>query len=59
MDQPNQTPPVQQPAPAKSAGPIVGIIIIIVVLIIGALYFYGAQLNHQPAPEINTNVSAS
>ena len=45
MDQMNQNqiPPQQtQPAPAKqAAGPIIGIIIIIVVLIIGALYFYG------------------
>jgi len=42
----NQIPPTQPAAP-KSAGPVVGIIIIIVVLVIGALYFWGDQLNKQ------------
>lgn len=31
----------------SSAGPVVGIIIIIVLLIVGALYFWGAHLNNQ------------
>ena len=31
-------------------GPIVGTIIIIVLLIFGALYFWGAQLNREEAP---------
>ncbi|MDB5238324.1 MAG: hypothetical protein JWM46_594 [Candidatus Kaiserbacteria bacterium] len=56
---PQVTPPVQPPAeqrpsfsyvdqPRKGgAGPTVGIIIIVILLIFGALYFWGAQLNKQ------------
>lgn len=35
------------PARKPSAGPIVGIVIIVVLLIIGAFYFWGAHLNAQ------------
>ena len=45
MDSMNQVP---MQAPKKSAGPLVGIVIIIIVLILGALYFYGSKLNQQP-----------
>lgn len=31
----------------SSAGPIVGIVIIIILLIVGALYFWGAHLNNE------------
>ncbi len=48
----NQTPfdPTDHLLPAghkSSAGPIVGTIIILVLLIIGALYFWGASLNRE------------
>jgi len=33
------------PGQKSSAGPIIGAIIIVVVLILGALYFWGAHLN--------------
>ncbi len=55
MPSSNQTPfdltdHLLPPAPKPSAGPIVGIVIIITFLIIGALYFWGAHLNAQ-SPE--------
>lgn len=51
MDQANQM-PIQE-TPKKSAGPVIGIIIIVIVLVVGAFYFWGAKLNNQsvPAPE--------
>ena len=57
MDQANQVPPLQ-PTEKKSVGPIIGIVIIVIVLIAGALYFWGASLNRgnslppitEPAP---------
>ena len=56
MDQapytPSQTTPVS-PAPEKSsAGPIVGTIIVIVLLALGALYFWGARLNRETPDEL-------
>jgi hypothetical protein len=36
------------PAHTSSAGPIIGIVIIVVLMIFGALYFWGAQLNQEP-----------
>jgi len=47
----------------KSVGPIIGIIIIVIVLIAGALYFWGATLNKsealppitEPAPLSNSD----
>ncbi len=46
---PYQPMPPQAPAPhdKKPAGPIVGVIIIVLLLIFGALYFWGAHLNKQ------------
>ncbi|OHB18481.1 MAG: hypothetical protein A2854_04340 [Parcubacteria group bacterium RIFCSPHIGHO2_01_FULL_56_18] len=41
------TPKTQKP----SAGPIVGIIIIVLLLVVGALYFWGAYLNSQNTPD--------
>ncbi len=35
----------EQPQQKTAAGPIVGIVIIVALLIIGALYFWGAHLN--------------
>ncbi len=41
------------PAQKSSAGPVVGTIIIIVLLILGGLYFWGAHLNAQKNAENN------
>ena len=49
MDQANQMP--MQETPQKSVGPLVGIIIIVIVLVIGALYFWGTKINNEAAPE--------
>ena len=39
-------------APQKhGSGPIVGIIIILIVVLLGALYFWGALLNSKEEPE--------
>lgn len=49
-----QTPPSMQPIQPmkqKSIGPVIGIVIIVIVLIIGALYFWGARLNRQAPVE--------
>lgn len=51
MDEQNQTPPVTQPAKQKSIGPVIGTVIIVIVLIIGALYFWGAKLNRDASPQ--------
>lgn len=54
----DQMPPVsQQPEHKHSIGPIAGAIIVILLLIAGGLYFWGAQLNNQeqPAPYIPSN----
>lgn len=63
-------PPSHQPPPfdptdhlltqgrRSSVGPVVGIIIIIVLMVVGGLYFWGAYLNqepHDPPPSIATN----
>lgn len=57
MDQANQMP--MQGTPKKSVGPIVGIIIIVIVLVIGAFYFWGAELNQTPAPATASPLSES
>ncbi|MDP3645666.1 MAG: hypothetical protein Q8R25_01120 [bacterium] len=46
-----QTPILPQAPKKESAGPIVGAIIVVVLLIVGGLYFWGARLNHQDTPE--------
>ena len=47
MDE-NQMPPESKINPEKgSLGPVIGIIIVVGVLVIGGLYFYGAELNEQ------------
>ncbi len=46
--QPMSSSPMGSPSGQKpSAGPVVGIVIIVVLMIVGALYFWGARLNHQ------------
>ena len=54
----SQMPPLQQPEhPKSSVGPVAGAVIVILLLIAGGLYFWGAQLNNQPqqAPYIPSN----
>lgn len=45
-NQPNME-PMKEPNSGSSLGPAVGTIIIVAVLIIGGLYYWGAQLNKQ------------
>lgn len=68
MDPQNQTPimtPGLTPHEEKSIGPAIGIIIIIVVIVLGGLYFWGQRLEmRSPAttenpPVENTQVSNS
>lgn len=52
------------PAHKKSGiGPVVGIVIIVILVLFGALYFWGAALNarntHEPLPLIPGDVSNS
>ena len=44
MDTPEQTPLPQGNNGEKSVGPIVGIVIIVIILIIGALYVWGQKI---------------
>jgi hypothetical protein len=61
--QQTQVPP-QAPietTPKKSIGPIVGIIVIILLLVLGALYVWGGKLSKNEAPKAtieNTGASA-
>jgi len=41
----------------KEHGPLVGVIIVIVVLVFGALYFWGAYLNTHTSPTPSTTAS--
>jgi hypothetical protein len=43
----SQMPVSPEPQGRKPVGPIAGAIIVIVLLVAGGLYFYGAQLNNQ------------
>lgn len=45
MDQPNTT--MGGAEPKGSIGPLIGSIIVIVILVIGAIYFWGDKLNKQ------------
>jgi uncharacterized protein HemX len=53
--EPNQNPnqftsPIQATAPQKShksAGPIIGILVIIIIMVLGGLYFWGQRLDQQ------------
>ena len=49
-------PPAEQPATQirprdEGAGPIIGAIIIVILLVFGALYFWGQKLNKKPTPD--------
>ena len=54
METPNYNPTPQEENRPSSIGPLVGIIIILVVIILGGLYFWGQRLernNYNPEPE--------
>lgn len=54
--EPNQTPtPETQPTtvtPGTSFGPIIGIIVIVIALVIGALYFWGGAVTQNSEAEL-------
>jgi len=43
----------------KSAGPVIGIIIIVLVLVFGGLYFWGKRVTQEPTPEAIMNMPDS
>lgn len=57
----NGMPPA--PQAEKKVGPIVGALIIVLILIIAALYFFGQKLNTEVAPQMDqtpaTDISAN
>ncbi len=55
MDEANQIPPMQTQK-KSSVGAIIGIVIIIIVLAIGGLYFWGAELNNDANPLENQEI---
>ena len=42
--------PPQEPAPQKNIGSVIGIVVIIAVLALGGLYFWGKRLSQEPSP---------
>lgn len=54
MEQSPYISPISQPQTVSksSAGPVVGAIIVIIILVLGGLYFWGAQLNNKTVDEL-------
>lgn len=54
MEQSPYISPINQPQTVSksSAGPVIGAIIVIIILALGGLYFWGAQLNNKAADEL-------
>lgn len=46
-----EQPATQQRPHDDGAGPIIGMIIIVILLVFGALYFWGQKLNKTPTPD--------
>lgn len=42
----------------KSMGPVIGIAIIVVIIIFGGLYYWGAQINKQEAKDLQESLTA-
>ncbi|MBV9159032.1 MAG: hypothetical protein JO019_00335 [Candidatus Kaiserbacteria bacterium] len=53
--------PATPPQKPTGSGPVIGIIVIVIMLIFGALYFWGAQLNKtsEPLPLIPDNATST
>ena len=47
---PPSTPPANVPNDKGGPGPIIGAVIIVVLLLVGALYFWGESLDREPTP---------
>lgn len=63
LNQNNQNINTPRPEPAqevqkKSIGPVIGIAIIVVIIIFGGLYYWGAQINKQDARNHQESLSA-
>jgi len=60
---PVSIPPQGTPAPQKeekgSMGPLIGSIIVIVILVIGAIYFWGGTLNKQEGAPVDEQPAAA
>jgi hypothetical protein len=41
------------PSQKSSAGPVIGALVVVLLLVLGALYFWGAHLNQKNNPENN------
>ena len=50
----NGMPPAPVPQPEKKIGPIVGVLIIVLVLVVAALYFFAQKLNTESVPAQTT-----
>jgi hypothetical protein len=48
----SQMPPMQQEPQKSSVGPVAGAVIVILLLVAGGLYFWGAQLNKEQANDV-------
>lgn len=48
---PAEQSPIQNKPREEGSGPIIGAIIIVILLIFGALYFWGQKLNKHPASD--------
>ena len=57
--QPPQQEMPEEPRSSGDIGPVIGIVIIIVLLIFGGLYFWGAQLNRQASNDAVSGFDAS
>ncbi len=44
--------PNTEPVSKSSAGPVIGAVIVIIILALGGLYFWGAELNEGPAEQL-------
>lgn len=50
---------VEMPMPEKHRGGLIGAVIIVIILIVGGLYFWGKQINNAPVDEITAEEIAT
>ena len=56
----SNTPPQQKKPTDEGSGPIIGVIIVVILLAFGALYFWGQKLNRQSsrgAPLVESQIT--